>query len=59
LKAYFLLGRALHIVQDSFSLFHGKRQGPDFHSLVQVNSYVCTPHTRIRSTEPVLEGCFS
>jgi hypothetical protein len=46
-KAYFLLGRALHIVQDSFSTFHGTRHPPDYRSLIQVNSYVCTPNAPV------------
>ena len=43
-RAYFLFGRALHIVQDSFSPYHGGRTGEDFASWTQVNSYVCTPN---------------
>jgi hypothetical protein len=42
-KSFFLLGRALHIVQDSFSTYHMKRQAPAYTDIVQVNSYVCTP----------------
>lgn len=43
LRTFFLLGRALHIVQDSFSTFHTERSGKEFAELRQVNSYVCTP----------------
>jgi len=43
IRSYFLLGRAMHIVQDSFSTIHTQRAGQGFEQLVQVNSYVCTP----------------
>ena len=43
----FLLGRALHIVQDSFSTFHAIRGGEDYHEVMQVNSYLGTPHSPV------------
>jgi len=50
-RAHFLFGRALHIVQDSFSSYHGMRQAPDYKLLGQVTSYVCTedspPHPHV------------
>lgn len=50
-RAFFLFGRALHIVQDSFSPFHGERRAPEHAAWVQVSSYVCTrrspPHPHV------------
>jgi len=40
--AFFRFGRALHIVQDSFSAFHTTRSS-DYTQILQVNSYVCSP----------------
>lgn len=42
MRSFFLLGRALHIVQDSFSTYHMARVAPSFREITQVNSYVCT-----------------
>jgi hypothetical protein len=46
-RPFFLFGRAVHIVQDSFSRFHGLRGLPDFRTIEQINSYVCTPNAPI------------
>lgn len=44
LLPYFLLGRAFHLFQDSFSLEHAIRsQDDDFRSVREVKSYCCTP----------------
>jgi hypothetical protein len=44
-EGYFLLGRAMHLLQDSFSEEHVTRSGfsPDDHAIVNVNTRVCTP----------------
>ena len=46
-RSFFLFGRALHIVQDSFSKFHAQRGGLGYREWRQVNSYVCTPHSPV------------
>ncbi|MEM7037421.1 MAG: hypothetical protein AAF570_10610, partial [Bacteroidota bacterium] len=44
LLPYFLLGRAFHLFQDSFSMEHAIRsEEDDFRSIREVKSYCCTP----------------
>lgn len=49
---YFLFGRALHIVQDSFSTYHVTRS-EDFRTLLQVRSYVCTSGAPVHPHAPL------
>jgi hypothetical protein len=44
-KAFFLLGRPIHLIQDSYSPEHSKRSQQDVHKVVDINSYVCTKNS--------------
>lgn len=57
-RGWFLFGRALHLLQDSFSPEHAVRSKEDYRKVVGVKSFVCTQGSEQHTTNKPLTATY-